>query len=228
MAEGKLGGGGSRWRAVAGEDTFATEFSEAREDGDNNPLEKPLKRSGKKERVVAASVLVGNALKDQTPLVSVVACSHAVAMRNFTIAFAESATAGMLCYEFSQTPHAGKIFKGGVVCYDAGLKKDIFQVPAKLIKKYTPESAEVTQALAEGLPRLIACDIAVAVTGLTTPGGSETPDKPVGTIFVHICVNDSSKGYRRVFAGSPQQIVSQATDYTASLVLDMLRNNGEK
>lgn len=154
----------------------------------------------------------------------IIACSRAIASRRLSIAFVESATAGRLCYAFSQVPDAGKIFKGGLVCYDACLKEDVLHIPAKFIEKYTPESAEVTAALAERLPRFIECDISVAVTGLTSTGGSETRDKPVGTMFFHIIFKNYSEGFRKVFAGSPEQIVSQAVDYTAFLLLNLFHD----
>ncbi len=42
---------------------------------------------------------------------------------------------------------------------------------------------QVTTALAKNLPKLIKADIHVAITGLASAGGTETKDKPVGTIF---------------------------------------------
>src|SRR4051812_1848426 len=95
-------------------------------------------------------------------------CGKELIMQGLTIAFAESATAGRLSAEFSMVQDSGKFLKGGLVCYDASLKKDILGVPKELIKKYTPESAEVTAELAKRLPSLIKSDIQVAVTGLTT------------------------------------------------------------
>src|SRR5438270_10903085 len=102
-------------------------------------------------------------------------CGKELKKQKLTIAFAESATAGRLSAEFSLIPDSGDFLIGGLVCYDACLKQDILGVPEELIKKYTPESAEVTSELARRLPSLIKSDIQVAVTGLTTEGGSETP-----------------------------------------------------
>jgi nicotinamide-nucleotide amidase len=38
--------------------------------------------------------------------------------------------------------------KSGIVCYDACIKQDVLGLPAELVEKYTPESAEVTKELA--------------------------------------------------------------------------------
>src|ERR1700712_4976939 len=103
------------------------------------------------------------------------ACSKLMAEKGLSIAFAESATAGWLCSEFALTPESGKVLMGGITCYDASLKESLLKVPHQIIKDFTPESQEVTDELAKRLHRLINADVCVGVTGLTTPGGSETP-----------------------------------------------------
>lgn len=115
----------------------------------------------------------------------VINCSRILAEHNLTVAFVESATGGRMASEFSLVPNAGKTLIGGLVCYDACMKEDILGVPADLIQKYTPESEQVTRELAARLKKFMKADIHIAVTGLTTEGGSETPEKPVGTMFVH-------------------------------------------
>ncbi|MEA5257929.1 CinA family protein [Arcicella aquatica] len=143
---------------------------------------------------------------------------HLVANR-LTIAFAESATAGRAAAEYSMVEDSGKLLKGGLVCYDACLKETILGVPAEMIKKYTPESAEVTKELAHRLKSLIDADVQVAITGLTSSGGSETLQKPVGTMFIHLVTKDKSIGIKEIFKGSPEEIVMQTIDQVAQLLL---------
>ncbi|KAA6432773.1 CinA family protein [Dyadobacter flavalbus] len=146
-------------------------------------------------------------------------CSKSLAERKLTVAFAESATAGRLASEFSLCPDSGKVLKGGLVCYDADLKKSILHVPEDILNKFTPESAEVTKEIAGRLKPLIPADIHVGITGLTTPGGSESPEKPVGTIFLHAFIKDRSVAVREVFKGEPEEIVMQAIDRAAELIM---------
>ncbi|GAA4312273.1 hypothetical protein GCM10023143_21860 [Compostibacter hankyongensis] len=145
-----------------------------------------------------------------------------MASRHLSLAFAESATAGRLAYEYSRVPDSGTILKGGLVCYDARVKEEVLGVPVDMIRQYSPESAEVTGALAERLQLFMKPDITVAVTGLITPGGSETASKPVGTIFIHILMGNVSKAVREVFSGSPEQRVLKTADRVAELILNML------
>ena len=151
-------------------------------------------------------------------------CGELLMKRQLTIAFAESATAGRLCAEFSMVKDSGKFFKGGLVCYDACLKQEILGVSPELIKRHTPESREVTEALAKSLPILIASDIQVAVTGLTTEGGSETPEKPVGTMFIHIIIKGRSIAVEKKFEGSPECIIMQTAEEVANIMIAAIKS----
>ena len=149
-------------------------------------------------------------------------CARAIADKGWKIAFVESATAGRMCAEFSLSPNSGKILLGGISCYEVFIKENILKVPHRLIEKYTPESSEVTASLAEHSSKLFKCDIIVAVTGLTTPGGSETPHKPVGTMFLHILMPETYIAHREVFNGSPEQILLHTIDRASELIIEKL------
>lgn len=150
-------------------------------------------------------------------------CGQLLKEHGLTIAFAESVTAGRLAAEFSLTEFSGSILKGGLVCYDAEVKKEVLGISPGLIEEFTPESEEVTKELAIRLKDLIKSDVQVGITGLTTPGGSETSQKPVGTIFIHILMNGSSLAVRNTFEGSPEQIVLLAADLAATTIINELK-----
>lgn len=152
----------------------------------------------------------------------VIKCSKTIAARGWNIAFAESATAGRMSAEFSMTKKSGEILRGGIVCYDVFVKEQILNVPHGIIEKCTPESAEVTKILAQQAAKIFNSKITVAITGLTSPGGSESKEKPVGTIFFHIITPDEKITHREVFKGTPEQIVLDATDKAAELITESL------
>ena len=154
----------------------------------------------------------------------VIKCSKTIAAKGWNIAFAESATAGRMSAEFSMTKKSGDILRGGIVCYEVFVKEQILNVPHSTIEKCTPESAEVTQILAQQAAKMFNSKITVAITGLTTPGGSETEEKPVGTIFFHIITPVEKIKHREVFTGSPEEIVLQAIDKTALLIIESIVN----
>ncbi|MBK0379256.1 CinA family protein [Mucilaginibacter segetis] len=152
----------------------------------------------------------------------IAACARALAEKQLTVAFVESATAGWLCSEFALTEQAGEVLQGGITCYDASLKESLLGVPHPLIEIFTPESQEVTDELARGLKHLIPADIAVAVTGLTAPGGSETAEKPVGTMFVSALIRRNLISRRFTFSGNREAIIKQTIGATAELLLESL------
>jgi nicotinamide-nucleotide amidase len=152
---------------------------------------------------------------------NIIDCSKILIKKKLTIAFAESATAGRMVSEFSMVEDAGKFLKGGFACYDAGLKQDILGVPEELIKKFTPESPQVTKAIAEGLRELIKANIHIGITGLPAAGGSETPEKPVGTMFIYALYNGEKLFDERiVFDGKPEEIILKTIDHTAKLLIN--------
>ncbi|GAB2793126.1 CinA family protein [Rhabdobacter roseus] len=156
------------------------------------------------------------------PTKSVVKLSHYLRDHDLSIAFAESATTGRLIYEFTSVPDCGKTVRGSIVCYDPSVKESLLGVPKKVLEDCTPESAEVTRYLAESLKKLIPADIIVAVTGLASPGGSETPEKPVGTMFVEGFIHDEPFGRRMYFEGEPDDIIKQTIEQVAVLLLEKI------
>lgn len=93
-----------------------------------------------------------------------------------------------------------------------------------MIERYTPESAEVTRELARKLYKVVpSADIFVAVTGLTTPGGSETPEKPVGTMFIHAVIKDQDFAVREVFTGNAEEIVAATIERAGGLLIEKLK-----
>lgn len=153
---------------------------------------------------------------------TVLECTKMLHDKGLTIAFAESATAGRLASEFALTPYSGGCLKGGLVCYDACVKEDILQISKEMIDTYTAESAEVTREMAMQLRTIIPSDIQVAITGLTTPGGSETEEKPVGTMFAHILIQDRPVSLRRLYVGAPEQIILSTIDEVAETIINEL------
>ncbi|MEN2413120.1 CinA family protein [Flavobacterium mesophilum] len=146
-------------------------------------------------------------------------CCKALIEKNLTITFVESASAGKMCYEFSTVFNSGRILIGGMVCYHSSMKEDLLQIPWGTIEKYSAESAEVTKMMAQRFSRYINSDICVALTGLTTPGGSESEEKPVGTIFLHIVFPNKEIATQVYFQGEAEVIINQAIDAVSEIIL---------
>ncbi|MEN6669057.1 nicotinamide-nucleotide amidohydrolase family protein [Psychrobacter sp. B38] len=131
-------------------------------------------------------------------------CAKVLADKKLTVVFIESATAGYLSHRFSVCPYSGDVLMGGLVCYDASLKKNVLGISSQLIEQYTPESLEVTLELVKKSRTVFDADLHVACTGLLKPGGSETEEKPVGTFFY--CIGYGGEIYDfRCFCSGPSE-----------------------
>ncbi|MCJ8208870.1 nicotinamide-nucleotide amidohydrolase family protein [Mucilaginibacter sp. RS28] len=158
----------------------------------------------------------------------VIECSHTLKNHNLKIAFAESVTAGKVISEFALIPNCGSALAGSIVSYDAEVKKTLLKVPAELIEQFSAESEQVTEQMAIGLKQLIPADIVVAVTGLAAPGGSETEEKPVGTMFIHGFYHSYAFSKRVFFQGDPEQVIMDTVSAIAELVITQLKKHGKE
>jgi nicotinamide-nucleotide amidase len=143
--------------------------------------------------------------------------------KKLTIAFAESITCGLAAHRLGTVSGTSDFFIGSIVCYDESVKTSLLKIKETLLQKYSAESQEVTDALSKNLKQLINADIHVAITGLASPGGSETATKPVGTVFYSICFKKRIYRMRKKFNGSPLAIKKKACDELYKLIVNRLR-----
>jgi nicotinamide-nucleotide amidase len=138
---------------------------------------------------------------------------------NLTLSLAESMTCGLATHFLSTCKGTAEVLKGSIVCYTPEVKTSLLGVPAPLIKKFSAESKQVTEALAKKLARQIPADICAGITGLASAGGSETSSKPVGTVFFAIRYKTKIYNYRHVFRGTPLEIREKACLKLYELIL---------
>ena len=100
----------------------------------------------------------------------------------FTIATAESCTAGLLSNVLSLAPGAGKQLLGGFVTYTKEAKTRVLGVPAEMLKRKTAVHEDVALAMAEGALARSPGDIAISVTGVAGPEPDEDGN-PVGLVY---------------------------------------------
>jgi nicotinamide-nucleotide amidase len=108
------------------------------------------------------------------------------------------------------------------VTYNATLKSRVLKIPEDIIEKHTAESRMVTVLMAKNLSRQLKADVSVAITGLDSPGGSETKDKPVGTVFIAVFYEGKTHYEKKLFRGSPQQVRKKATEEMVRFVMKVV------
>lgn len=135
----------------------------------------------------------------------------ALTERGLTCAACESLTGGMICATLVDVPGASAVVRGGLVTYQTDTKTLLAGVDAALIEEKGVVSAEVAQAMAEGVRHKLGVDIAVSATGLAGPDGG-TEACPVGTVFVGVSTGKGTYALHLRLAGSREQIRRQTVE----------------
>jgi nicotinamide-nucleotide amidase len=139
-------------------------------------------------------------------------------LRNATLAVAESCTGGMLGERITSVSGSSRYFLGGAIVYSNDFKTLFANVPPLMIVQHGAVSAEVAQALAEGIRDETGATFGVSVTGIAGPQGG-TEEKPVGLVFHALSDAKGVEVVERRFPGDRERIRRYATQQA----LDMVR-----
>lgn len=96
------------------------------------------------------------------------------------LATAESCTAGLVAAALTDPPGASEIFDRGFVTYSNAAKIQMLGVRAETLTAYGAVSEQVAAEMAEGARAAAGVELAVSITGIAGPGGSE--HKPEGRV----------------------------------------------
>ena len=96
------------------------------------------------------------------------------------IATAESCTGGMVAAALTDNAGSSAVVERGFVTYSNAAKVSMLGVHATTLETYGAVSEEVAQEMAEGALAHSTAGLAVAITGIAGPGGSE--HKPEGRV----------------------------------------------
>ena len=135
-----------------------------------------------------------------------------------TLAVAESCTGGLVAQRITAVPGASRSFLGGAVVYSDELKTGFADVPAELIAAHGAVSAQVAEALAQGIRRRTGATVGLGVTGIAGPTGG-TDEKPVGLVYIAVSDAHKTEVLTRNFRGDRQRIRA----FTAQQSLDLIR-----
>jgi nicotinamide-nucleotide amidase len=100
--------------------------------------------------------------------------------RGLRIALAESCTGGMIAAALTDAAGASRVFDRGFVTYSNEAKQSLLGVRAETLAAYGAVSEPVAREMAEGALAASHADLALSVTGIAGPGGSE--HKPEGRV----------------------------------------------
>jgi len=101
--------------------------------------------------------------------------------RGLTLATAESCTGGLVGGAITRVPGSSDAFDRGFITYSNAAKIDHLGVDPELIAEFGAVSEEVARDMALGAIGASGANVAVSITGIAGPGGSE--HKPAGLVW---------------------------------------------
>ena len=146
--------------------------------------------------------------------------------RGWTLATAESLTAGLLSATVADVPGASAVLRGGVVVYATDLKHELAGVPPEVLERHGAVSGETARALASGAASRCGADVGLGLTGVAGP--DEQEGQPVGTVHVGLCVPGRGVWSQRLeLTGDRRRIREGACRAAMDILLDVARVPGE-
>ena len=129
--------------------------------------------------------------------------------KKYTIATAESCTGGLLSATIINYPGASQTFVEGCVTYSNEAKIKRLNVNKQTLDKYGAVSELTAKEMAIGITKQFNTNIGISTTGIAGPKG-ESDEKPVGLVYIGICINGETKVYKNIFTGNRNEIRSKS------------------
>jgi len=153
---------------------------------------------------------------------SVAALLDAARVQGIRIATAESCTGGMVAAALTDVPGSSDVVDRGFVTYSNGAKRDMLGVRQDTLDAHGAVSEQVAREMAEGALRHSAADLAVSITGIAGPGGSE--HKPEGRVCFGLARAGHETRTETVEFGAPgrSNVRAASRDHALALLLGAL------
>jgi nicotinamide-nucleotide amidase len=143
------------------------------------------------------------------------------------IATAESCTGGMVSAALTDIPGSSAVFDRGFVTYTNAAKMQMLDVTAASLDAYGAVSEQVAREMALGAIDHTHAQIAVAITGIAGPGGSD--HKPEGRVCFGVAIGTNYQTETVEFGALGRAQVRQAAcDHALQMLLttiDSLTHN---
>lgn len=152
---------------------------------------------------------------------------EAARARAAMIATAESCTGGMIAAALTAVPGSSDVVDRGFVTYSNAAKQEMLGVRADTLERYGAVSEEVAQEMAAGALARSGAALAVSVTGIAGPGGSD--HKPEGRVCFGLADARGIRSETVDFGALGRDHVRQATvNHALSLLADALKQGSAR
>ena len=138
-----------------------------------------------------------------------------------TVTTAESCTGGMVAAAITDIAGSSTIFERGVVTYSNAAKVELLGVRPATLGARGAVSEEVAAEMAEGARARAGADLAVSVSGIAGPGGSE--HKPEGRVCFGLATAKGTRTETVEFGALGRaEVRAAATRHALTLLLTAL------
>ena len=146
---------------------------------------------------------------------------QAARAKGVTLATAESCTGGLIGAALTDPAGASAVFDRGFVTYSNAAKVDMLGVAEATLDACGAVSEPVAQEMAEGARARAGVTLAVSVTGIAGPGGSDT--KPEGRVCFGLATPLGTTTETIEFGALGRANVRAATrDHALDLLIDAI------
>jgi len=139
--------------------------------------------------------------------------------RGWTLAVAESFTAGLVCSSIADVPGCSDVFTGGVVAYNPSVKASVLDVTcldAGLV------SSEVALAMAAGVRHFLGSSVGIATTGAAGPASLDGAE--AGSVWVAVETPERSASEFHHFTGDRRSVREQGALAAVALALVLVQD----
>ncbi len=148
---------------------------------------------------------------------------QALKAKGWSLAVAESCTGGLVGHRITQVAGSSDYFLGGIISYSNLAKQTLLGVAESTLSAHGAVSKETALEMAEGAKRALGSDVAIAITGISGPGGS-TPQKPVGLTWVAVVTPEARAVRSFVFMSDRVGNKLEASQSALTMALELVND----
>lgn len=150
---------------------------------------------------------------------------QAAKAKGVMIATAESCTGGMVAAALTDIAGSSAVFERGFVTYSNAAKMQMLGVLAPTLERHGAVSEAVAREMARGALLHSAADVAVSITGIAGPGGSD--HKPEGRVCFAVADAENVSSVTVEFGARGRAAVRDAAcDHALGMLLGLLAQDG--
>jgi PncC family amidohydrolase len=145
--------------------------------------------------------------------------------KRFTLALAESCTAGLVSDLLARVSGASAVLWGSFVCYSPDAKQRMLGIDKSFLEEHGLVSRETAREMAIHALELAGVSVAAAVTGIAGPLGDGS-GTPVGTVWTAVSTREYCREKELHFQGTRAAIRIQAASAVLEELLDLVLPKG--